>query len=350
MSQSRGDPSTRFKYVLPRHYADINDNRPPEYWDYENASIPLGSPEDYAIGLIIGRGRHSEVFEGLIVSSQTPQNCVIKVLKPGKSESRIKREVIILHNLAGESNTIALYDVVRDQSSDATALIVEYADGVELSLLSPFLTDMDIRFYMRELLVALDYCHSQGIMHRDVKPKNVMIDHEKRQLRLIDWGLAEFYHAGCEYSLRVASRGFEGPELLVGLQTYDYSLDMWSFGCMLAGLIFREKRFFHSQDRDDQLVTIARVLGTDELFSYLAKYGLELDPQLDEAIGRHPRCPWTDFITEENQHQVTEEAIDVIDKLLRYDHAERMLPKEAFSHPYFASLPPRAVHSDHAHC
>jgi serine/threonine protein kinase len=52
----------------------------------------------------------------------------------------------------------------------------------------------------------LDYCHSQGIMHRDVKPHNVMIDHTQRKLRLIDWGLAEFYHPGKEYNVRVASR------------------------------------------------------------------------------------------------------------------------------------------------
>lgn len=72
-------------------------------------------------------------------------------------------------------------------------------------------------------------------MHRDVKPHNVMIDHQQRKLRLIDWGLAEFYHPRKEYNVRVASRYFKGPELLVDLQDYDYSLDMWSLGCMFAG-------------------------------------------------------------------------------------------------------------------
>jgi casein kinase II subunit alpha len=57
-----------------------------------------------------------------------------------------------------------------------------------------------------------------------------MIDHKKKKLRIIDWGLAEYYIQGEEYNVRVASRYFKGPELLVGYRTYDYSLDMWSLG------------------------------------------------------------------------------------------------------------------------
>ena len=89
-------------------------------------------------------------------------------------------------------------------------------------VLYPTLSDLDIRYYIFELLKALEFCHSNGIMHRDVKPHNVMIDHEKRQLRLIDWGLAEFYHPGREYNVRVASRYFKGPELLVDFQVRTY--------------------------------------------------------------------------------------------------------------------------------
>jgi casein kinase II subunit alpha len=65
-----------------------------------------------------------------------------------------------------------------------------------------------------------------------------MIDHNKRELRLIDMGLAEYYHPGTSYNVRVASRSYKGPELLVNFQEYDYSLDMWSLGCMFAGMVF----------------------------------------------------------------------------------------------------------------
>lgn len=189
-------------------------------------------------------------------------------------------------------------------------------------------------------LQALDFCHSKGIMHRDVKPHNVMIDHSKRELRLIDWGLAEFYHPGKEYNVRVASRYFKGPELLVDLQDYDYSLDMWSLGCMLAGMVFRREPFFYGHDNYDQLVKICRVLGTDEFYRYLNKYALELDPQLEALIGRHSTKPWTKFVNGDNQHLVSPEAIDFIDKLLRYDHQERLTAKEAMGHPYFDPVRP----------
>jgi serine/threonine protein kinase len=142
---------------------------------------------------------------------------------------------------------------------------------------------------------------------------------------LIDWGLAEFYHQGTEYNVRVASRYFKGPELLVDFQEYDYSLDMWSLGAMFASMIFRREPFFHGTSNQDQLVKIAKVLGTEELFEYLDKYDIELDPQYDEILSRFPKKPWHSFVNTENQRFVSNEAIDFLDKLLQYDHAVRIL-------------------------
>jgi casein kinase II subunit alpha len=283
----------------------------------------------------VGRGKYSEVFEGR--RTESGEKCVIKILKPVKKK-KIKREIKILQNLAGGVNVIKLLDVVREPSTKTPSLVFEYVNNTDFKALYPTLTDYDIRYYINELLKALDFCHSQGIMHRDVKPHNVMIDHSKRELRLIDWGLAEFYHPGKEYNVRVASRYFKGPELLVDLQDYDYSLDMWSLGCMFAGMIFRKEPFFAGHDNYDQLVRIAKVLGTDELYAYLNKYRIELDPNFETLIGRHSRKPWNKYVTAENQHLVSTDAIDFLDKLLRYDHQERITAKEAQSHPYFDVL------------
>lgn len=74
-------------------------------------------------------------------------------------------------------------------------------------------------------------------MHRDVKPQNIIVNPYKKILKLIDWGLAEFYHMGQDYNVRVASRYFKGPELLVDYNYYDYSLDIWSTGAMFASMV-----------------------------------------------------------------------------------------------------------------
>ncbi|KAG4153970.1 hypothetical protein ERO13_D03G027500v2 [Gossypium hirsutum] len=316
-----------------RVYADVNVIRPKEYWDYESLTIQWGrEQDDYEVVRKVGRGKYSEVFEGVHCTDN--EKCIIKILKPVKKK-KIKREIKILQNLCGGPNIVKLLDIVRDQQSKTPSLIFEYVNNTDFKVLYPTLSDYDVRYYIYELLKALDYCHSQGIMHRDVKPHNVMIDHEQRKLRLIDWGLAEFYHPGKEYNVRVASRYFKGPELLVDLQDYDYSLDLWSLGCMFAGMIFRKEPFFYGRDNYDQLIKIAKVLGTDELNAYLNKYGIELDPQLAFIVGRHSRKPWTKFINAENQHLALPEAIDFLDKLLRYDHLERLTAKEAMAHPYF---------------
>jgi serine/threonine protein kinase len=74
-------------------------------------------------------------------------------------------------------------------------------------------------------------------MHRDVKPQNIIVDPKKKILKLIDWGLAEFYHPMQDYNVRVASRYFKGPELLIDYGHYDYSLDIWSTGAMFASMV-----------------------------------------------------------------------------------------------------------------
>lgn len=312
-------------------YTDALALKPASYWDYENINIKWNSQEKYEVVRKLGRGKYSEVFLGTDLSNG--HKVVIKVLKPVKRK-KIKREISILNNLVNGPNIVALLDTVREPLLKTPALIFESINNIDFRTLYPTFLDLDVRFYMFELLKALDYSHSMGIMHRDVKPHNVMIDHSTKTLRLIDWGLAEYYHPGTEYNVRVASRYFKGPELLVDFRLYDYLLDLWSFGCMIASTVFKKEPFFHGKSNIDQLVQIVRVLGSDDLHIYLKRYNLTLSEDYED-LGYYSRRPWKRFINENNSHLVSDEFINFIDLILRYDHRERLTAKEAMAHAYF---------------
>lgn len=318
-----------------RTYADVNVTKPQDYWDYETHVIKWNKLDDYEIGEKMGRGKYSDVFEA--TNKKNEEKCAIKFLKPVRKK-KIKREINVLNNLRGGVNIITLLAVVRDPVSRAPGLVFEYINNTHYRQLYPVLTDYDIRFYLYELLKALDYCHSMGIMHRDVKPGNILIDHENRKLRLADWGLAEFYHPSMAYRVSVASRHFKGPELLLDFKLYDYSLDMWSFGCILAQMIFRKTPFFHGSDNYDQLVQIVKILGTEDLAQYVETFQIQSRSisKSDELWKlQYSREKLVNFVNPENCHLVSLEALDLLDKLLRYNHYERLSAKEAMGHAYF---------------
>ncbi|CAN8073514.1 unnamed protein product [Agarophyton chilense] len=316
-------------------YSDVNIRRSPDYWDYDNLQVRWGNQDDYEVVRKVGRGKYSDVFEGVNVLKN--EKCVIKILKPVKKK-KIKREIKILQSLCGGTNIVQLKDICRDPHSKVPSLIFEYINNQDFKTLFPKFTSADVRYYIYEVLKALEYAHSNGVMHRDVKPHNIVVDHENKRLRLIDWGLAEFYFPHKEYNVRVASRYFKGPELLVDLQDYDYSLDIWSLGCMFAGMIFRKEPFFHGHDNQDQLVKIAKVLGTKDLQDYLTKYGLQLDENFTAMIGSHQKRSWDSFIKEENRHLATPDALDLLSHMLLYDHQKRITAKDAMTHHFFASV------------
>lgn len=74
-------------------------------------------------------------------------------------------------------------------------------------------------------------------MHRDIKPQNILIDKKTLTVKISDWGLADYYLPETEYNVRVASRHYKGPELLLNNRNYDFSLDIWSLGLVFAGFV-----------------------------------------------------------------------------------------------------------------
>ena len=250
---------------------------------FEDYEIPIGYHSDYEILNRLGSGKYSQVYEGINIVKD--KYVVIKVLKPVKKK-KVRREVAILNLLKGHSNIVNLLEVIVDPSSKTPALIYEKIDHVDFRVLFPKLSLNEIKYYLKSILNGLIFAHSKGIMHRDIKPHNIIIDPKNKILKIIDWGLAEVYAKEVDYSVRVASRYFKSPELLLDNTKYDYSLDLWSLGCLMAGLIFKKEPFFHGNDNFDQMIKIVKVVGSESVHSYINKFNLKPNVQYEGLLDK----------------------------------------------------------------
>ena len=124
------------------------------------------------------------------------------------------------------------------------------------------LSNGHVKVLMKSLLQGLQYCHERGILHRDIKGSNLLLNRQG-QLKLADFGLARMYHADEEraYTNRVITLWYRPPELLLGNEHYGPEVDMWSAGCIL-GECFVKKPIFRGDSELDQLEKISRVCGT----------------------------------------------------------------------------------------
>lgn len=200
-----------------------------------------------------------------------------------------------------------------DPSTKTPSLILEYLPNKEFRAVYEKLTKEDIKRYILQILIGLSQAHSRGIIHRDIKPGNVLMNPDKTHLTIVDWGLADFYLPHKKFNCRVASRYFKSPELLLNNHYYDYSLDIWSTGCMLAGMVFEKEPFFKGADNDDQLVRIAKVLGIEDVDAYCAKFPNVQVPQYftDKRQNWHKK-PWDKFVTSTNEKLIDAHVFDLL--------------------------------------
>lgn len=132
-----------------------------------------------------------------------------------------------MNELKNGPSIVKLIDALKDDEDDTPCLVFEKTSMKDLNEIKDQFTPEDIRYYMYKIFEGINYAHSKGIMHRDIKMHNVLVDTESKELRIIDWGLSEYYHANFPYNIKVSTKFYRAPELLLGYQYYDYSLDIW---------------------------------------------------------------------------------------------------------------------------
>ena len=316
--------------TVARCYADVNQDMSKDWYESWEM-VATARQEDFEIGKWLGTGKYSDVFLGY----RGDELVALKILK-SVNALKYKREARILQDLRDGTNIVKLTDIVQNEVTRQYTLVCEFVPSTEYNELQKTFTDMEARHYLYQLLRAIQYSHSHGIMHRDVKPQNILYDRETGQLRLIDWGLAEFYYPRHRYSIHVASRHFKAIELLVDYQCYDYSVDMWSFGVTMAQIIFDRDPFFNGKDDFDMVHKIVNVFGRAEFDKYIKTYGIELPEKLRAGLSKARKRPWQYYVPKGARAALcTEEAIDLVSQCLRLDHMQRISADEALQHPYF---------------
>jgi len=179
-----------------------------------------------------------------------------------------------------------------------------------------------------QLLRGMLFCHMRRVLHRDLKPQNLLID-ERGILKIADFGLARAFGVPVRpYTHEVVTLWYRAPEVLLGSQRYACPVDIWSIGCIMAELITK-KPLFQGDSEIDQLFRIFRILRTptEELWPGVS--------ELPDFKASFPR--WTEFNlpTHISRLSDNEQGVDILQKMLVYAPNSRITAKAAVAHPFF---------------
>ncbi|KAE8372769.1 kinase-like domain-containing protein [Aspergillus bertholletiae] len=198
-------------------------------------------------------------------------------------------------------------------------------DGSALSK-SMGLGDAMVKKFMAQLIEGIRYCHSHRILHRDLKPQNLLIDRDGN-LKLADFGLARAFGVPLRtYTHEVVTLWYRSPEILLGGRQYSTGVDMWSCGAIFAEMCTR-KPLFPGDSEIDEIFKIFRLLGTPDEAAW---------PGVTSFPDFKPTFPkWKREETRALVPGLEEDGLDLLDALLEYDPARRISAKQACMHPYF---------------
>ena len=215
---------------------------------------------DYLIKETIGKGTFSVVKLGEHL--KTKQKVAIKILDKGKIKTkedltRIQREIKIL-SMLDHPNIIKTYKI--SETPKKYYIIMEYCEGGELFdyiVEKERLDEFESSIFFYQLINALDYIHSKGIAHRDLKPENLLLSQKKKSIKIIDFGLSNFFETGVRgLETPCGSPSYASPEIIRGEIYNGFKIDIWASGIILYAMLcgylpFDDDEEEEKEDKDD---------------------------------------------------------------------------------------------------
>ncbi|RVW48931.1 putative serine/threonine-protein kinase [Vitis vinifera] len=213
----------------------------------------------------IGQGTYSNVYKAR--DKDTGKIVALKKVRFETTEPEsvkfMAREITILREL-DHPNVIKLEGLVTSRMQYSLYLVFDFmqSDLARVIACPERLTEPQIKCYMHQLLSGLQHCHERGILHRDIKGSNLLIDKDGR-LKIADFGLAKHFYPNRKHPLtsRVVTLWYRAPELLLGATDYGVGIDLWSAGCLLAEM-FLGGPIMPGRTEVEQIHRIFKLCGT----------------------------------------------------------------------------------------
>ncbi|CAG8525567.1 11424_t:CDS:10 [Diversispora eburnea] len=280
---------------------------------------------------VVCAARNKHTGEGVAIKKVT------NVFNKTILTKRALREVKLLQHFRGHKNITCLYDMDIIDPHDYNEIYL-YEELMEADLHAIIrsgqaLTDAHYQSFSYQILSGLKYIHSANVLHRDLKPGNLLVNADC-ELKICDFGLARGFsedpaaNSGfmTEY---VATRWYRAPEIMLSFQSYTKAIDLWSVGCILAELL-GGRPLFKGRDYVDQLNQILQTLGTPNDVT-LTRIG---SARAQEYIRNLPYMHKKSFSTLfPNANPL---ALDLLERLLTFDPSKRITVDEALEHPYLS--------------
>ncbi|XP_077210359.1 cell division control protein 2 homolog D-like [Tasmannia lanceolata] len=248
------------------------------------------------------------------------------------------REVSLLRMLSIDPHIVRLLDLKQGQNKEGKTvlyLVFEYMDTDlkkyirNVRATGQMIPAKTVKGLMYQLCKGVAFCHGHGVLHRDLKPHNLLMDRKTMMLKIADLGLSRAFTIPLKkYTHEILTLWYRAPEVLLGATHYSTPVDVWSVGCIFAELV-TTRALFQGDSELQQLLHIFRLLGTPNE---------EVWPGVSELRNWHEYPQWSPQNLSSMVPGLDADGLDLLSKMLLYNPLKRISAKKAMEHPYFDDL------------